>query len=221
MTDIDPEISARLFEIKKNQLKMVESRGYNIDRERGILELGLDQFLSTYVPFAKQKKKSFRSVMTNVYEKADGQRILVYFADVPSASTQLGVNEIGDAIVDMNTYKLHNAVIITPKDLSPSAKKHIDGLVAYNIQLFLEEEMSYDPTEHFLVPKHIPLTVEEQRDFLTKNNISFDQLPIILTSDIIARYYGLRGGQVVRIERENMYQTMILKSVSYKAIKEA
>ena len=134
--DVDPELAARLFEIKKNQLKMVERRGYNIDREKGILSLTLKKFLETYIPFAQQQNRSFRSVMTNVYENDKGGKILIYFADVPTTATQLGVNEVGDAIVDMDKYHLHDAVIITSKQLSPPASKHIAGLVAYNIQIF-------------------------------------------------------------------------------------
>ena len=173
--DVDPKIAARLFEVKKKQLKMIRRRGYNIEREKGILQLTLPQFLKTYIPFAKQQNRTFRSVMTNVYENSEGKKILVYYADVPITSTQLGVNEVGDAIVDMDKYKLHDAVIITEKQLSPPAVKHINGLVAYNIQIFLEEEMAYDPTGHFLVPKHIPLTVEEQRKFILENNLTIDQ----------------------------------------------
>lgn len=224
-SDIDPEIAARLFEVKKNQLNMIGRRGYNIDREKGILQLRLDQFLNTYVPFARQQKKSFRSVLSQVYQNDAGQRILVYYADVPVTATKLGVNEMSDAIADMKRYHLGDAVIITAKALSPSASKNVAGFVSYNIQIFLEEEMAYDPTAHFLVPKHIPLSIEEQRQFLQQKQeqevgFTIDQLPIIPAHDIIARYYGLRGGRVVRIERENMYETMIINSVTYKVIKE-
>lgn len=224
-SDIDPKIAALLFEVKKNQLRMIEKRGYNIERERGILQLRLDQFIDAYVPFAQKQNKSFRAVLTNVYQNDNGDKILVYYADVPSTSTKLGINEVGDAIAGMEQYQLRDAVVISAKDLSPSAAKHVAGLVAYNIQLFLEEEMAYDPTEHFLVPKHTPLSVEEQREFLNQKknsepSFTIDQLPIIPSSDIIARYYGLRGGRVVKIERENMFETMIIKSLSYKVIKE-
>ncbi len=223
--DIDPKIAALLFEVKKNQLLMIERRGYNIDREKSILQLRLDQFISIYVPFAQNQGKSFRAVLTNVYQNNQGERILVYYADVPTTSTKLGVNEVGDAVASMEQYQLRDAVIITSKDLSPTAAKHVTGLVAYNIQIFLEEEMAYDPTNHFLVPKHIPLSAEEQRQFLNQKrkgepSFTIDQLPIIPANDIIARYYGLRGGRVVRIERENMFETMIINSVSYKVIKE-
>lgn len=218
--DVDPDIAFRLFEVKKNQLKMVERRGYNIDRERNLLQLTIQQFVDPYVKFAQDKNVSFRSVLTNIYENNEGKRILVYYADVSSDSTQLGVEGVGDAIDMMAKYQLHDSIIITGKQLSPPAVKHINGLVAYNIQIFLEEEMAYDPTEHFLVPKHIPLSLAEQRLFLQKNGLTIDQLPIILTSDVIIRYLGLRAGRIVRIERENMYETMIIKSVTYKAVKE-
>lgn len=217
--NIDPEISAKLFEVKKNQLKMVERRGYNIDREKHLLQVTLSQFLTPYVKFAQEKNTTFRSILTNVYENSE-KRILVYYADVPSSATQLGVEGVGDAIAYMTKYQLHDAIIITAKQLSPPAVKHINGLVAYNIQIFLEEEMAYDPTDHFLVPKHTPLSLDEQRLFLQKNGLSIDQLPIIRTDDTIIRYLGLRAGRIVKIERENMYETMILKSVTYKAVRE-
>lgn len=218
--EVDQDISALLFEVKKNQLKMVRRRGYNIDREKGILELTLNQFLKTYIPFAQQNNRSFRSVMTNVYENDQGKRMLAYYVDVPATATQLGVNEVGAAIVEMDKYKLHDAVIITSKQLSPSAAKHISSLVSYNIQIFLEEEMAYDPTEHFLVPTHIPLSHEEARVFLEKNDLSIDQLPVILAEDVIMRNLGLRGGRIVKIIRDNMFETMIGRSVTYKAVKE-
>jgi len=222
---VDAKTASQLFKVKKHQLLMMERRGYNIDRERGIFNLTAEQFVNTYVNFAQTQNKTFRAVLTNVYQNDQGGKILVYYADIPTTSTKLGVNEVGDAVADMERYQLRNAVIITAQDLSPSAAKAVQGLIAYNIQIFLEEEMAYDPISHFLVPKHIPLSIEEQRQFLNQKQeqeegFTIDQLPVILSSDIIARYYGLRGGRVVRIERENMYESMVIKSVCYKVIKE-
>jgi DNA-directed RNA polymerase I, II, and III subunit RPABC1 len=218
--DIDSNAAAMLFEVKKNQLKMMQRRGYDIDREKNLLKITLEQFLAAYIPHAQKQRRSLRSVLTNVYENEAGERILVYYADVSHDSTQLGLSEISAAIAEMEKYKLRNAVIITQKSLSPSATKHIAGLVSLNIQIFLEEEMSYDPTEHFLVPEHIPLTMEEQTQLLQEKDLDIDQLPVILTTDIMARYYGLRGGRVVKIVRTNMYQTMVIKSLSYRVVKE-
>lgn len=210
-----------LLEVKKNQLKMVRRRGYNIDREAPLLKYKRQNFVNYFLPRCQKEGKTVRSMLTNVYEHTDPEkgRLVVYYAETPTTS-QLGVNDAGKAIEYMREYGARTAIIITAKPLSTPAVKSINGLVGYNIQIFLEEEMSYDPTEHIFVPKHIPLTEPEQREFLTKNNISIDMMPVISTNDIIARYYGLRQGQVVRIERQNMYETMILNSVSYKVIKD-
>jgi len=220
MDNVDTRSVNSLFNIKKNQLKMVERRGYNIERERSLLSLTLKDFMDAYIPFAKKKKKTLREVLTQVYENDDGDRLVVYFADIPDKSSKMGVDAMTDVIHELDNKKTKSGIVITPKNLSPSAKKQIERLVNYTIQIFLESEMGYDPIEHYLTPEHIALSKEEQRDFLTKNDISIDQLPIMLDTDMISRYYGYRAGQVIKINRINMYNTLIQKSIAYRAVKE-
>lgn len=218
--EIDANLAVALFRIKKNQLKMVERRGYDIELERNLLSTKPDDFVNSYIPFAKENKKSLREVLTRVYQNKAGEKLFIFYADSSPDTKQLSRNDLEPALKRMTTDKISNLVIITSKSLSSSASKKLKGLIAYNIQIFTEDDMGYDPTEHFMVPKHTPLTDDEQRLFLTENNISIDNMSIILTSDIIAKYYGLRAGRIVRIDRENMFPTMILKSVTYKQIKD-
>ena len=216
---MDAEKGKQLFEIKKNQLKLVERRGYNIDRERPIFTYDYEQFLDIYVPFAKKQKKSLRNVLSTVYKNKKDEKLVVHYADI-STSKQLGVEVINEFIHNMDKNKSKNGIIITPIPLSSTSKKKISELLTYNIYIFTESEMSYDPTEHFLVPKHRALSVNEQRELLQKNNISIDQLPVILTSDIIARYYGFQTGQIIEITRTNLYDTIVQESLAYRQVKE-
>lgn len=218
-----------LFEIKKNQLKMVRRRGYNIDREAGLLTITNEEFYNAYVPFAEQNNKSIRAIMSQVYykdlspeEQNAGKRqekLFVYFADIPDSS-QLGVDAISHFIQEMDKYRSKNGILITPRKLSTPAEKNIQGLVSYNISVFSEQEMSYDPTEHFLTPEHVGMTPEVQREFLKRNNITIDQLPGMLLTDIITRYYGFKLGQIVEIKRVNLYDTMVKKSLAYRVVRE-
>jgi DNA-directed RNA polymerase subunit H (RpoH/RPB5) len=213
----------RLFQIKKNQLKLVQRRGYNIDREKNLLAITVQDFEEAYIPFAEKHKKTLRGVLSQTYQKDDGEKtekLYVYYADIPSETSQLGVDAVGDAIYEMDRIKAKNGILITPRQLSSQAQKKIEGLVSYNIYIFMEDEMYYDPTEHVLTPEHIPLTASEQRDFLKRNNLSIDQLPIILTTDIIVRYYGFKVGQIIQINRTNFYETIVQNSLSYRVVKE-
>lgn len=219
VNEVDPKIVALLFNVKKNQLKMVERRGYNIDKEKNLLLITEQQFAATYIPFAESQGKSLREVLTYVYENDDGKRLLVYYADAGEDTVKLGISEIGPAIAQMGTYGVTESIIISSKALSPSASKHIQGLLSYTIQIFSEIEMAYDPTEHFLVPRHILLTREQAQKFLSENNIDIDELPNILADDVISKYYGMRQGDIVRIERDNMFETAITRSVVYKSVK--
>ena len=71
-------------------------------------------------------------------------------------------------------------------------------------QAFDIRHLLYDPSLHAYVPKHEKLSSEEITDILTLYTVkSRFQLPIILKTDIMARYLGLRHGDVVRIHRIN------------------
>ena len=216
--NIDIVKTRKLFEIKKNQLKMVRRRGYDISKEEPLLGYTFQQFSDVYIPFAKKQKKSLREVFSTTYENKEGKKLVVYFAE--SSGKQLGVDALGEVLKEMEKQKTKNSIIITSIPLSSSSRKKIADLLTYNIYTFMENEMAYDPTEHFLVPEHRPLSVEEQRDFLVRNDISIDQIPTMLTSDIISRYYGFQPGQVIEIKRTNLYDTIVQHSLSYRVVKE-
>jgi len=222
--EIDKHKAYLLFNIKKNQIKMVQRRGYNVEKEIAILEdYDLNNFIEVFLPLANEKNKSIRSVLSEYspyYENEEGDRLIVYYTETKKYKKELGVEAINEAIEEMMSYKAKNSIIITTKAISSAARKRIEELPSYNISVFLDDEMSFDPTEHYLTPKHEPLSVEEQRDFLERNNISIDQLPIITTSDKISRYYGFRQGQIIKIYRTNFYDTMVQETISYRAVKQ-
>jgi DNA-directed RNA polymerase subunit H (RpoH/RPB5) len=224
MENVDEHKAQLLFTIKKNQLKMVQRRGYDIEKERAILEdYTLENFLEVFLPLSEKTNILSRSILSYFspyYENEKGDRLIVYFPDAKKDKKELGVEAVNEAIEELMNNKAKNAIMITPKPISSAARKRIEELPSYNITVFLDNEMTYDPTEHYLTPEHIPLSVEEQRDFLERNNISIDQLPIILTNDKIVRYYGFRQGQVIKIKRTNYYDSMVQETIGYRAVKQ-
>nr|XP_010922168.1 DNA-directed RNA polymerase V subunit 5A isoform X3 [Elaeis guineensis] len=60
-------------------------------------------------------------------------------------------------------------------------------------------ELLVNITKHVLKPRHDVLTEEEKQKLLKKYNVEDSQLPRMLETDAIARYYGLQKGQVVKV----------------------
>jgi len=72
------------------------------------------------------------------------------------------------------------------------------------LQYFRLKQLMFNPTEHELVPEHVKLTAEEANElmakYLIKNKL---HMPIILHNDIIAKWLGLKQGDIVKIIRYN------------------
>lgn len=72
------------------------------------------------------------------------------------------------------------------------------------IHYFQIKNLMFNPTKHQLVPKHSKLTPEETTEVMEKYLIKGKaQMPFILHTDVIAKWIGLKQGDVVKIERYN------------------
>ena len=72
------------------------------------------------------------------------------------------------------------------------------------LQYFQQKQLMFNPTEHAFVPEHIKLTTEEANEIMSKYMIKSKlQMPIILHNDIIAKWLGLKQGDIVKIKRFN------------------
>jgi DNA-directed RNA polymerase subunit H (RpoH/RPB5) len=72
------------------------------------------------------------------------------------------------------------------------------------LQYFQLKQLMFNPTKHEFVPEHVKLTEEQAAEVMKKYMIkSKTQMPIILHNDIIAKWLGLKQGDIVQINRYN------------------
>jgi len=70
------------------------------------------------------------------------------------------------------------------------------------IQIFLMQELMYNPTKHELVPKHEKMNNEDVKKLMENLKLKAKtQLPFIQKTDVIARWLGIQSGDVVKITR--------------------
>ena len=98
----------------------------------------------------------------------------------------------------------NNDILTTP---SISALGVIDKILQKRggmLQFFHVNELLFNPTKHELVPPHRKLTTDEAKEVMDKYLIkSKGQMPLILHTDVIAKWIGLKQGEIVEIIRYN------------------
>ena len=91
--------------------------------------------------------------------------------------------------------------IVVIRSTTSIARKELEALHPCRIELFQQDELMVNITEHDLVPKHVVLTSEQKQELLKKYRVKENQLPKIHVEDPISRYFGVRRGQVMKIIR--------------------
>jgi DNA-directed RNA polymerase I, II, and III subunit RPABC1 len=95
-----------------------------------------------------------------------------------------------------------NAIMVLRVDITPFAKQAVQEMSdSFRIEHFKESELLVDVTQHQLVPEHQVLTPNEKSELLKRYRLKDSQLPRIQTNDPVARYLGMKRGQVVKIIR--------------------
>jgi len=103
--------------------------------------------------------------------------------------------------VDQNNFS--TGILITQSSITPAAFKIIPAVLPIIIETFMEQDLLVNITHHELVPKHVLLSAEEKKRLLERYRLKESQLPRIQANDPVAKYLGLRRGQVVKIIRKS------------------
>ena len=128
-------------------------------------------------------------------------KIFVFFGESEEKDKKLGVKPARKYIERMRDENVNRAIIITPIGLGPKAKSTLQEFAHLQIETFTEFELLVNITKHELVPRHQLLSDQDTEALLQRYHIKKPQLPRISVNDPVARYYGLKRAQVVKITR--------------------
>uniref|UniRef100_A0A7S1B186 DNA-directed RNA polymerases I, II, and III subunit RPABC1 n=1 Tax=Noctiluca scintillans TaxID=2966 RepID=A0A7S1B186_NOCSC len=187
----------KLWRVRKTVHQMLHDRGYQV----------ADKFL-------EERKEDFEKAWKQVQQDAGGrerfiilvhkknfpdQQLIVFF---PEENKRVGVKPIRILAEKMDEKKIREAILVVRQPLTPLARTAItEAMSKMRIEVFHENELIVNITRHELVPKHLPLTAEEQKQLLSRYKMKPSQLPRIQLSDPVARYFGMKRDEVVKIIR--------------------
>ncbi|KAK0742223.1 RNA polymerase [Apiosordaria backusii] len=209
----DKEVS-RLWRAWRTIHEMVADRGYELAEDE--IKMSLEAFKQK---FTNGDGSPNRSIMS--FSARPSTTMIKKFTPPPTPSNPDPAPECGTIWVEFcpekssigisvmkkfvehcssNGYKA--GILVTAVALSAQARKVMTVTSQYTlIECFLEEDLLVNITHHDLVPTHILLSREEKMALLKRYRLKETQLPRILQKDPIARYLGLKRGQVVKIVR--------------------
>lgn len=92
-------------------------------------------------------------------------------------------------------------VFVSVEGPTPFTRKEASGT---DVEFWRVNELLANPTRHKLVPEHRALSAVEVDALKHARCITDNQWPLLMSSDIIARWYRFRVGTVVRILRRGI-----------------
>lgn len=187
------EKKTRLFRIRKTVCKMLNARGYLVAQAE--LDRDKDSFTEE---FGEDPRRDALTLQFDLREDPT-QHMFVFFPD----EEKVGVKTIKEYAKRMKDEQVNRAIIVVQQSLTPFARQSLLECQAqkFYIEQFQEAELLVNITDHVLVPEHILLSDEQKRVLLDRYKVKETQLPRIQMHDPVARYFGMRRGQVVRIIR--------------------
>jgi len=120
------------------------------------------------------------------------------------------------ALIDEKYPTNEMTVIIVQDKQTPQIAKELLNDEYKLYEIFSMKNLMFNITHHEIVPKHIILSQEEIELMLKRFKTTRAQLPKLLTTDPVAKYYGMKAGDVCKIIRQS---PMTGESYYYRILK--
>ena len=186
---MDYKEKKNLYKCRETVLEMLEDRGYLVPEN---FKLSFENFLLIFeennldIHLIKNEKDSI---------------IVRFMHDYNKNLTKKDLDNIVQTIIETTENENINIVLIMKNRTTTSNKDLVDR--TKNVEIFCQDYLVLNPTKHFLVPKHSILSKEEETQVLKKYGCTKAQLPKLPHTDPIAKYYGMKPGDICKIVRNN------------------
>lgn len=240
---IDPKLAiskrqaefARIYDPKINETLRKDTGGFlSVSLNR------IQQYPDIAMVFQKVLKQSYLKTITEPGDPGSSVDIsaLVYFPISTKKGKQTGKALIKDFLNEMAVDNYNVGIIIAEKPLNVKTKDDIDKMTRDTLIIkpgsefgsispvrlgtlfytFNYDQLMYDLTNHYLVPKHEILDTEGIES-LINSGIDIQDLSIISFSDPVVTRIGSTPGDVIKITGISLVQTGSRDYINYKIVR--
>ncbi|KAJ7220044.1 DNA-directed RNA polymerase RPB5 subunit [Mycena pura] len=186
--------TAKLWKVNRTIHELVKDRGFQVSDDE--ITMDLQTFREQFASNGSVDRNRLNFYTNSRANPAD--QIFVFFSE----ERNVGVKTMRKLLSILEEKAIQRGVIVFPLTMTSSARKVITAMAQqYRLEEFSESDLLVNIVHHTLVPRHDVLSPEEKKLLLEKYRLKETQLPRIQLADPVARYYGLRRGQVVKITR--------------------
>jgi DNA-directed RNA polymerase I, II, and III subunit RPABC1 len=192
------EDKVKFFKARHTMVEMLMDRGV-LPRDDPNLEMSIDEFvfmLNTDSSIDIVSKHPTTGVLYYVHfileNRVLTKKDFMNTIDRIRGENEENVDEAGLNVIIVYDHNLINNTV--RKDLMIS-----DNFAG--IEFFTYREVQFNITKNKIVPQHIPLSREETSAILEEYSCTKVMLPRILSTDPVARYFGMKPGTICRIIR--------------------
>jgi len=194
------------FRVRKTTIEMLEDRGFLVSEE--------DKNLS-YQDFSNRLEENQINI-TASHRSSELKTVYVSYVLESKSFSKKDLVNLKAYIDETFPTKEMSVIVIVQEKPTPQIAKEIQSDEFKSYEIFLTKNLMFNITHHTLVPKHIILNEEEIEKVLEEFQSTRSQLPKLSLNDPVAKYYGMKTGDVCKIIR---HSPMTGESFYYRIVK--
>ncbi len=194
------------YQVRKTTIEMLEDRHFAVSQE--------DKHLS-YQDFANRLEENQINIIANHSKDVNRIAYVSYILETKTFSKK-DLQNLKTFIDETFPTKDVTVIIIVQEKPTPQIAKELLNDEFKSYEIFLTKNLMFNITHHEIVPKHIILNEDEAKSVLEEFQANKSQLPKLLSSDPVAKYYGMKSGDVCKIIRNS---PMTGESFYYRLVK--
>tara|TARA_B100000242_G_C43038582_1_gene484329 strand:- start:1083 stop:1769 length:687 start_codon:yes stop_codon:yes gene_type:complete len=223
MSSYNLTLNDLIVKSRKHLLEMLQDRGFNTKKINSIPN---EELIKLFDKHKSDKMESSSSLgpLDICLKTTEGLKIVVkYYLDEKFKKSEKlhelindifkknSLNPETDCLIMLNIKRIY----LKPGEKDNTVQNFVNKCLAEKkfVQFFGLENLMFNISKHEFVPKHTIMKSNEVREILNFYNTKVEFLPVIKREDPMAKYIGLRPGQIVKI---NSYNATTGFSESYR-----